>query len=574
MTDDDLLAELLLRWEELHEHGQDTSVEVLCADSPHLTHRLENRIRALKATAWMDDPFDADEEPSLGPDGPDGPNDPEEPPRTLAGRYRLDEKIAEGGFSRVWKGYDPELRRAVAVKLPKRSGTVSAEGFLAEARRVASLRHPGVVPVFDVGLHDGSFFIVSEYVEGGSLADRIRRERLDPQRAVRLIVGIAETLAYAHEQGFIHRDIKPGNILLDHHGRALLADFGISSSPGETGEAEGFGTLAYMSPERVGGESTDARSDLYSLGVVLYEVLTGRLPYSATDPAALRRQILRNPPAETAEIAEFSARLAGVCRKCLSTDPSARHLNAAELAAELRGCLEPRSFGKAMGFLWAAPVLLTLAGAIAVGWQFRPIPSQEAIAAPVVPAPSWERVAVIGGRDVLHLPVGIVWDRDGNLIVANSGAGRLTVMDRTGKVLRALCQEGRLPHQILYPHYICLTSRGHLVVSDFGNHRIQVFDPDGNWIRSVGGKGKEPGRFDHPRGSPATGTTTFTSPKRTTTGSRSSTLRGFHCGCSAHPVTSRACSVRLPGWPWIETVGSTSAIWGTDVLRSSSGTGI
>ena len=169
MTDEELLADLLLRWEELHEKGQETSAEELCRDCPHLAPLLAERIHALKVTAWMERPDD------------DGGTQPDPPtpsaPRTLAGRYRLDEKIAEGGFAEVWKGYDLELRRAVAVKVPKPGRLLSTERFMAEARRVAGLKHPGVVPVFDVGRDGDSCFIVSEFVEGGSLADRIAKNR-------------------------------------------------------------------------------------------------------------------------------------------------------------------------------------------------------------------------------------------------------------------------------------------------------------------------------------------------------------------------------------------------------------
>jgi serine/threonine protein kinase len=228
-TDDELLADLLLRWEELHEKGEEPSAEELCRDCPHPAPPLAERIQALKVTAWMEAPDDG------GGTRPEPPG-PDTPP-VLAGRYRLDERIAEGGFAQVWKGFDLELRRAVAVKVPKPGRLLSAERFMAEARRVAGLKHPGVVPVFDVGRDGDSCFIGSEFVEGGTLADRIARNRPWPQEAVRLVAEVAETLAYAHRQGFIHRDIKPGNILIDRHGRALLADFGIARSPDDGAES-------------------------------------------------------------------------------------------------------------------------------------------------------------------------------------------------------------------------------------------------------------------------------------------------------------------------------------------------
>jgi hypothetical protein len=324
MTDDERLADMLLRWEELHETGQETSAEELCRDCPRLAPLLAERIHALKVTAWMDRHDDG------------GPNpDPPVPdtPRTLAGRYCLDEKIAEGGFAEVWKGHDLELLRAVAVKLPKPGRLVSAERFVAEARRVAGLKHPGVVPVFDVGRDGDSCFIVSEFVEGGSLADRIATNRPTVQESARLVAEVAETLAYAHRQGFVHRDIKPANILLDHHERALLADFGIAFSPGDQGEGTSFGTLAYMSPEQVEGQSLDHRSDIYGLGVVLYELLAGHRPHDATAPVELRRQIVSGSVAPVPGITKAGER---IWRKCMSRNPADRYQDAAQLAHDLR----------------------------------------------------------------------------------------------------------------------------------------------------------------------------------------------------------------------------------------------
>jgi tetratricopeptide (TPR) repeat protein/tRNA A-37 threonylcarbamoyl transferase component Bud32 len=348
MSDEDLLADLLLRWEELHEKGQESSAEELCRDCSHLAPLLAERIHALKVTAWMEGPDD------------DGGTQPDQPapdaPRTLAGRYRLDEKIAEGGFAEVWKGHDLELRRAVAVKVPKQGRLPSTERFIAEARRVAGLKHPGVVPVFDVGRDGDSCFIVSEFVEGGNLAERIAKNRPTPQEAARLVAEIAETLAYAHLQGFVHRDIKPGNILLDHHNRALLADFGIAFSPDDKGESGSFGTLPYMSPEQVEGKALDHRSDIYSLGVVLYELLAGHLPHQATDPVELRREIVLGMVASIPKKAGISKAGERICRKCLARNPADRYQDAGKLAADLR-----QSAGSSTTSL---PLLVALVGVL------------------------------------------------------------------------------------------------------------------------------------------------------------------------------------------------------------------
>jgi tetratricopeptide (TPR) repeat protein/tRNA A-37 threonylcarbamoyl transferase component Bud32 len=327
MTDEDLLAELLLQWEELHEKGQEPAAEELCRDCPHLATLLAEHIKALKVTAWMERP-DNEGGTQPGSTTPSGP-------RTLAGRYRLDEQIAEGGFAEVWKGYDLELRRAVAVKVPKAGRLLSTERFMAEARRVAGLKHPGVVPVFDVGRDGDSCFIVSEFVEGGSLADRISKDRPMTQESARLVAEVAETLAYAHRQGFLHRDIKPGNILIDRHGRALLADFGIARSPDDGAEsgAVSFGTLAYMSPEQVEGQGVDHRADIYSLGVVLYELLTGQLPHQGTDPVEVRRQIVSG---DMVQLPAVSKELGSICLKCLVRKSSDRYQDTGKLAADLR----------------------------------------------------------------------------------------------------------------------------------------------------------------------------------------------------------------------------------------------
>ena len=160
--DEELLAELLIEWEELCERGQEVPAGELCKEHPHLAEELARRIAAMKATDWLNNP-----------DPPPG-----DPPavaiqpfqgRVLAGRYRLDDLIAEGGFAQVWRAYDTELQRFVAVKVPKPGRVESSDSFMAEARRVARLKHPGIVPVHDVGSEDGQCFIVSEFAEGGSL---------------------------------------------------------------------------------------------------------------------------------------------------------------------------------------------------------------------------------------------------------------------------------------------------------------------------------------------------------------------------------------------------------------------
>jgi len=337
----ELLAELLLRWEELYDRGQDTPASELAKDHPELIQQLERRIKALKEIAWLDKPLDDD------PLGDDPPSEPKPATRTLANRYRLDELIAEGGFAQVYRAYDTELQRTVAIKIPKPSKLESKDAFLAEARRVARLKHESIVPVHDVGVEGDTCFIVTEYVEGGSLADKLVSGRIPREQAIRCVAEISDALEYAHLNGVIHRDIKPANILIDHHGRAKLADFGIAQSSMKTGEfAPSLGTLRYMSPEQLEGKPSDHRSDLYSLGVVLYEVLTGRIPYSSSEPNVLRKEIVLGKPFDWPS--DIPADVQQICQKALRKSPHQRHASSAQFGAELRRV----ESGRRGGIVW------------------------------------------------------------------------------------------------------------------------------------------------------------------------------------------------------------------------------
>lgn len=332
--DEERLAELLLRWEELTNDDVPVDLSELCADCPNLLAELTRRVHALKSMEWMGDSSGREQshESSL--------EFLEPPPEPLAGRYRLDQFVAEGGFGQVWRGYDLELQRVVAVKLPK-PGHISQtqiDTFIAEARRVAKLRHPGIVPVFDVGSDDQLFFIISDFVEGGTLAARIAQSALQPAEAVRIVTEVAETLHYAHRAGFIHRDIKPSNILLDQDDRALLVDFGIAASPEELESQAGrtLGTLDYMSPEQLKGEQIDARTDVYGLGVVLFESLTGRLPFCEQKPPRLRSEILSGVTEATVS-RRLPRDLGAIFLRCVAKNRTDRFEDASELVTALKG---------------------------------------------------------------------------------------------------------------------------------------------------------------------------------------------------------------------------------------------
>src|SRR5204863_3181074 len=224
-------------------------------------------------------------------------------PRLLAGRYEIQRLLGHGGMAEVYLGTDRVLGRQVAVKVlgPQfaRDATFVAR-FRREAQAAAALNHPNVVSVYDTGSDDGTHFIVMEYVRGKTLSDVIREDApLLPERAAEIAQGVAQALAFAHKGGIIHRDVKPGNIMLTPTGDVKVMDFGIAratSSESLTQTATVLGTATYFSPEQAQGEPVDARSDVYSLGIVLYEMLTGRPPFNGDSAVTVAYKHVREQP--------------------------------------------------------------------------------------------------------------------------------------------------------------------------------------------------------------------------------------------------------------------------------------
>lgn len=308
------------------------TAEELAADAPELLEEIKDQIQKLKAMDWLDRPLGETPASVTPPAGRTTAI-----PTTIGGRYHLERLIAEGGFGQVWRATDTALRRPVAVK-------ITTLECVSEARRVARLRHHGIVSVHDVGHEAGLCFIVFDLVEGTDLARSIAESPLGWREAARVVAEVAGHLHYAHEKGFVHRDIKPANILLDEQGRPVLADFGIAVTECELRHESmtSTGTLAYMAPEQLTtGGRVDARTDVYGLGVVLYELLTGVVPFTAPSLAGLRQRILTEPPQPIRLLnAEAPPELERICLKCLAKAASDRYDSAAALAAALTAFLK------------------------------------------------------------------------------------------------------------------------------------------------------------------------------------------------------------------------------------------
>lgn len=259
------------------------------------------------------------------------------------GQYEIIEEIGRGGMGTVYKAYQRSLNRYVAIKilpLSKAQDPEFVERFYREARTAAALKHPNILPVYDAGSTEDFYYIVMGYAEGGTLEDLIRMGPLDIEIAIKIVVQLAEALEYAHSKGVIHRDIKPSNILLDEEGRPLLSDFGIAKALEGTKLTQTgiiIGTPEYMSPEQGQGKKIDHRSDIYSLGVVLYEMLTGQLPFKADTPMGIIYKHISEPPPPIRKLRpDVPKWLEEIIMKALAKNPEDRFQKARDLAQALK----------------------------------------------------------------------------------------------------------------------------------------------------------------------------------------------------------------------------------------------
>jgi len=268
------------------------------------------------------------------------------------GRYKVLEELGQGSMGIVYKAHDPNLDLILAVKVLRPEclqGETLVKRFIAEARVLGRLDHPNIVRVYNVDEDQGTVYIAMELLEGEGLNDLAKRKRFSPEEIADLGATIAEALGYAHSKGVVHRDVKPGNILVRSDGKPKITDFGIariedSAEHLMTQAGEVLGTPAYMSPEQVLSEPVDGRSDLFSLGIILYELCAGERPFRGDSLGAVFQAITQATPVPLSQLnPEIPAVLAEVVERCLRRNPPDRFQSGEDLAAALHGCFRKES---------------------------------------------------------------------------------------------------------------------------------------------------------------------------------------------------------------------------------------
>jgi len=355
------------------------------------------------------------------------------------GQYRIVERIGSGGMATVFKAYQPTLDRYVAVKvLPAYHARdpIFVKRFVQEARSVAKLQHANIVPIHDYGDQENITYIVMEYVESGTLKDRLRQRQLTVLEAVDFVIQAAEGLGCAHSHGIVHRDVKPANMLLRKDGHLLLSDFGIAKilegTTNLTRAGTGIGTPQYMSPEQGTGQAVDRRSDIYSLGIVLFHALAGRVPYTADSPISITVKHMNEPlPLELLRAKGIPQPIEQVVLKMTAKSPADRYQTTDALIEALTAALASSQL-----FLPRWRPGIQQSGSMQA---LSPLPAQSEVPKPpssgplIPPAPPASQVAPapgVSGNNLASLPPSASASRSGMITVTCFRCGSANQSDR------------------------------------------------------------------------------------------------------------------------------------------------
>ena len=335
--DEEVLSDLLLYWEEKSENGITISPEELCKEYPHLLEPIKKGIKALKASIWNEPPDANTTEPiselfeflALQ--------------SVIKERFRIDLILGSGGHGIIYKAWDLQLHRFVAIKCTKKPGSLPQQKkpeLLEEARKIGNLKHPGILPLYDILDLKDTFLLVSEFVTEGDLAKATYTQNLTLIQKITILHKITLALHHAHEHNIIHCDLKPSNILLSDNREPKICDFGNALDPNNSLPESTIGSLHFASPEKIQGSPPNISSDIWSFGITLYNLMTGKLPFNADSPQELIQQIMHQPtPSLRLMNPKIPKRLDLILLSCLQKDPAKRYSSAATLALDLESLL-------------------------------------------------------------------------------------------------------------------------------------------------------------------------------------------------------------------------------------------
>lgn len=415
-------------------------------------------------------------------------------PGMKIGHFEIEELLGEGSFGTVYKAWDTELRRHVALKVP-RAGRVTKETskmFLRDARAAAAISHPNVVAVYEMGQHEDAFYIATELIDGISLSEYLKNRTFEPAAAAQLVIKALRGVQVFHERGIIHRDLKPGNILLDSRNEPHICDFGLARNEDQTdltvtNSGRIVGTLLYMPPEQARGEMSQlsVRSDIYAIGVILYELLTGKRPFTSTSSRTLLYSILTDQPAAPRTLRKSVPRdLETICLKAMEKDPARRYPSACEMADDLQRVLDHK------------PILARPVSIFEKSWRLvrrhRLVSAMVALLIPLIAVVAVqslrpEKVTIIEAEPEIQLvekpplrhPVHLSFSLAGNNVPPNS-LGEWTILPldkRTREPVEASAiriSQSAVAEQELEPgEYLVIVS-----VEGFGFHEVYRYVPE------------------------------------------------------------------------------------------------